>query len=111
MRVVSRMVLEPLLDLRMFVSAIVVEDKVNLSALGCRSLDAVKELQKLGMSVSRLARTDHTPIQDVERREESRRPMPNVIVRVPLRATRSHRKRRLAAIQRLNLALLVNTQD
>jgi hypothetical protein len=105
------MVFKPLLDFRMFVGAVVVEDKVNLSALGCRSIDSIKELQELGMSVSRLTRTDHSPIQDVERREESRRPMPNVVVRVPLRATGSHRKPRLATIQRLDLALLVNTQN
>jgi hypothetical protein len=105
------MVLEPLFDFRMFVSAVVVEDKMDLSALGCRSIDSIKELQKLSMSVSRFTRTDYSSIQDVERCEESRRPMPNVVVCVPFRATGSHRERGLATIQRLNLALLVNAQN
>src|SRR5258708_25266449 len=48
---------------------------------------------------------------DVERREQGRHAMACIVVTASLDLTRAHRQHRLATIERLNLALLVDAQD
>src|SRR5258708_5454273 len=48
---------------------------------------------------------------DVERREQGRHAMARIVVTAPLDLTRAHRQHRLAAVERLDMALLVDAQD
>jgi len=63
------------------------------------------------MPMSRLASSDHRPLQNVERGEQRGRSVPFVIVRLSCWQTGPQRKNRLRAVQRLNLAFLIHAED
>ena len=54
---------------------------------------------------------EHLPSGDVQRGEQRRRAVPDVVVGVAFGVAEAHRQRRLGAIERLDLRLLVHAQD
>src|SRR5437867_9067284 len=67
MQVVPRMVIEPLLDLRVRMGAVVVEDQMDLAPTRRRLFNALKELEEFAVPMPRQAASDHGAIEDVER--------------------------------------------
>ena len=57
-----------------------------------------------------VAVADHLAGGDIESGKQRRRAVANVVVAAPLRLAGAHRKQRLGAIERLDLALLVDAQ-
>jgi hypothetical protein len=65
-----RMFLQPRRDVGVCVRGVVVEDEMDLQALGDGSVDRAQERQKLAVAVAREALPDHRSGQDVERGEQ-----------------------------------------
>src|SRR5262249_2577534 len=70
--VVARMACQPGLDLGMFVSAVVVCDKVDVQSRWNIAVEMVKKRKKFLMAMARLALGDHFAIEHVERGEQGR---------------------------------------
>src|SRR5918996_5586062 len=98
-QVEPRMILQPLAHLRVLVGAVVVHDQVDLSATGCLPIDALEKSDEFGMAVPRLAGSDHSPIQHIERGKQSGGPMSNVVMGLPSGNSWSQRQDRRGSIQ------------
>src|SRR5439155_19864069 len=105
-----RVVREPRLHRGMFVRAVVVENEMDVLAAGRLPIDRVQERDELSVRVVRLTPLDDMPLKDIEGREQRRRTVPFVIMGLAGRDSGPQRQDWLRAIQRLNLALLVNAQ-
>ena len=75
-----------------------------------RGLDGVEEADELLMAMPVHVAADHGSVEDVQRREERRRAMPLVVVGHGAGATLLQRQAGLGAVERLDLALLVDRQ-
>src|SRR5689334_3891238 len=106
-----RMADEPAADRRRLMRAVVVEDQMNVEIGGYAHVDRLEEPQEFLAAMPPMTLADDFAGRHVERCEQRRRAMPAVVVRPPLRRTECHRQNRGSAIERLNLALLVHTQD
>jgi hypothetical protein len=88
----------------------VVQHDVNI--LACVWLDGrLQEGQKVRAAARRLALAVHLTGADVERGEQVRGAVPNVVVRALLADIERDRQHRLRSVQRLDLRLLINRQD
>jgi hypothetical protein len=105
-----RMLPEPRRYRRMLVRAVVVENEMNGLTARRPLIDGVQKRDELGMGVARLTPLDHVPLEDIQRRKEGGRPVPLIVMRLAHRHPRPQRQDRLGAIQRLNLALLIDAQ-
>src|SRR6185437_1963291 len=76
----------------------------------CFAIDAPEEAQELAMPMARHAFADHRTIEHVERREQGGGTVALVVMRHGAGAALLHRQARLGAIERLDLALLVDGQ-
>src|SRR5215210_2040923 len=104
------MALQPSLDLGMLVGRIVIRDQVNLLALRGLSVNEPQELDPLLMTVSWHAGSDHRPVQSIECREQSRRPVALVVMGHRATATWHERQSGLRSVECLNLALLIDRE-
>ena len=104
------MVGEPALDLRVLVRGVVVEDRVDHLAGRHRALDGVEELDELLMPVVRHAAADDLAVEHVEGGEQRRRAVALVIVGHRAALAGLQRQAGLGAVERLDLALLVDRQ-
>ena len=104
------MPVEPGFHRGMVVGAIVVQHKVSGRLAGKLVIQTAKESHKLLMPVSRVALADNLALQHVERREERRCPVALIVMRHRAAAALFQGQARLRAVQRLNLALLVDTE-
>ena len=111
MKVHPRMTSEPPSYRWAFVRAQIVQDQMQWLPLRCGAVEAPQEPHKLLTAVAPPALSDHDAIQDPQRGIQRRRPMPNVIVRLPLGHPRAEGQHRSRPIERLNPALLVHTED
>ena len=122
---------QPGADRRCLVGGVVVHDEVDLDLGRDLRRDRVEEAAELGGPVPGEALADDPPGGDVERRDQRGRAVPLVVVRAPLDLARTHRQQRpsvanrppllcrriirlrrmLAAVERLDLALLVDAPD
>ena len=126
--------LQPGADLGMLVGGpdrlhrVSVEHDVNQLAGRDRRLDRIEEAEKLLVPVAGHAAAEHRAVQDVERREQGGRPVPNIVMghgtglaglerqprpsaalRLPLRCRRIIRLRRMmGAVECLDLGLFVD---
>ena len=105
------MACEPVADRRGLVGRVVVDHQVDVEVGRDVGLDGAQELKELSGPVTLEAAPDHFAGRDIEGREERRRPVALVIMTAPLRLTGPHGQQRLAAIQGLDLALLVDAED
>src|SRR5262245_47786651 len=102
---------EPRLDLGCLVGGVVVHDDMDIKAFRNLSIDFFEELQELDRPVAFVAFADDEPRGDIERGKQRGRTMPHIAVRTTLRYAGHHRQDRLLAIERLNLALLIDAED
>ena len=97
--------------LGMLVGGVVVDDGVD--AFPCRDLrlDGVEEADEFLMPVALHVAADDGAVEHVERGEQRRRAVALVVVGHRSGAARLHRQSRLGAVERLDLALLVDRED
>lgn len=101
---------QPGRHLRMLVGGVVVEDRVNHLAGRHRALDGIQEADELLMPVLRHAAADDLAFEDVQGGEQRRRAVALVVVGHRPAAAGLQRQARLGAVERLDLALLVDRQ-
>ena len=106
----ARMALEPGADFVLLVRRVVVEDDVD--GLVCRhlALDAVEEADELLMAVALHVLADDRAVENVERGKQRRRAVAFVIMGHGAGAALLHGQAGLGAVERLDLALLVDRQ-
>src|SRR5512146_188447 len=102
---------EPRLDLGSFVGGIVIHDDMDIDPFWDLSIDLFEEVQELGRPVTLVAFADDEPRGNIQGGEQRGRTMPHVAVRATFGYARHHRQDRLLAIERLNLALLIDAED
>ena len=87
----ARVALQPLIDLRMLVGGVIVDDGMNRLARWDSRLGDVQEADKLLMPVALHAAADHRAVEHVQRREQRRGAVPLVVVRHRAAAALLHR--------------------
>src|SRR5271157_1075017 len=105
------MPVKPMAHLGMLVGGVIVEDHVHDLASWDLRLDGVEEADELLMPVTLHVAADDRAVEDVEGGEERGRSVPLVIVRHGSSAASLQRQAGLGAVERLNLALLVDAED
>lgn len=94
-----------------FVRRVVVHDQVDVEFRRHLLVDAFEELKKLSMPVTGQALLDDFSIESVERSEERRGSVADVVVRLARRYTRAKRKNRCCSLQGLHAAFLIDAQN
>ena len=107
----SRIAFEPSADIGMLVGGVVVDDGVDRLPRRNLSFDDIEEADELLMAMALHVAADHRAVEDVHRGEQRRRSVPLVVVCHRSGAALLQRQSGLGAVQRLNLALLVDRQD
>ena len=90
---------------------VVVHDQMHAETGRHIGVDGAQKLEKLGAAMATVQFTDHFAGGDIERGEQGRRAMAHVVMGAPLRKTWRERQYGLGTIQRLNLTLLIDTQN
>lgn len=98
------------MNLGMLVSGIVIDNGVDQLAGRHFALNSVQEADELLVAVALHAASDDTAIQCVEGGEQRGGAMPFVVVCHGAAATLLHWQSRLATVERLDLALLIDRQ-
>jgi hypothetical protein len=80
MDVEARSSREPGPHLRMLVGRVVVYDEMCVEIGRDHGVDVLQEVQELLMAMTLSALCDHLTVRDVERGEQSRRPVPDIVV-------------------------------
>src|SRR5258708_503306 len=101
---------EPIADQRGLMGGVIVPDEMNLKSLGDIGLDLREELSKLARPMTAITLSDHVARRDVEGSKERGCAMALVVMAAPGNLAGSHRQHGLAAIQRLDLAFLVDAE-
>src|SRR5438093_13575042 len=109
-KMVARMIGEPLLNFGMRVGAVVVEDQVDLFPRRRLEFDLIKEGEELPVSMTRKAVADERALEDVECRQQRGGSVAHVVVSLARWNSGTERQHRLGAIQCLDLTLLVDAQ-
>ena len=106
----ARMAVEPGAHLRVLVGGVVVEDDVDGLAGRHLGLDGVEEADELLMAVALHVAADDGAVEHVEGGEQRGGAVALVVVRHGAGAALLHRQAGLGAVERLDLALLVDRQ-
>ena len=106
----ARVRLKPAADRGALVGAVVVADQVHVELLGHLAVDLLQELLELDRAVAPVQRADHGPVGGIERGEQARGPVAQVVMGALLSDPGHHRKRRLRTRECLHLAVLVDAQ-
>ena len=106
----ARMAGEPGPHLGMLVGGVVVDDDVDDLSGRDLGFDGVEEADELLMPVALHAAADHGAVEHVERGEQRRGAVALVVVGHGAGAALLHRQAGLGAVERLDLALLVDRQ-
>jgi hypothetical protein len=106
----ARMPDEPGADLGMLVGGVVVEDGVDQFAGRHGALDGIEEADELLMPVPRHALADDAAVEHVQRREQGRRAVSDVVVGHGAGPALLDRQPRLRPIERLDLRFLVDRE-
>jgi|JI10StandDraft_1071094.scaffolds.fasta_scaffold04735_3 hypothetical protein len=101
---------EPRSHLRVLVARVVVHDAMDVQLLRHCLVDLAQEREKFLMPVARLAAGQNRAVEHIERREQRRSSVADIVVGDAFSVTKSHRQHRLRAFQSLALALLVNAE-
>src|ERR1700761_6050796 len=94
---------QPISDQGGLMGGVVVPDQMHIEADRHVGLDFIEELAEFGSAMTRIALTDDFSRCNVERSEQRRRAMPDVVVAASLRLARPHRKHLLATVESLDL--------
>ena len=106
----TRMPIEPFADLRMLMGRVVVEDDVDGPVGGDLSLDLVEEADELLMPMLLHAAPDDLAFEDVEGGEQGSGAVALIVVGHGGGAPLLQRQARLSAVERLDLALLIDRE-
>ena len=87
-----------------------IQDHVDEFAGGQVALDCIEEANELLVAMALHAAANHIARQHIERREQGGRAVPLVVVRHRAAAPTLERQPRLRAVERLDLALLIDRQ-
>ena len=90
--------------------SIVVDDKMQLQTARYLGVDQLQEANKFLMAVPRHAIANDCSIEHIQRREQGRRAIAFVVVRLPGRDSRPQRQERLSAVEGLDLTFLVDAE-
>ena len=101
---------QPVADQRGFVGGVIVPDQMHLEIRRHAGFDLIEALAALLCPVPRITRADDLAGGDVEGGEQRGGAMPGLVVAAPFRQARAHWKHWLAAIQCLDLRLLIHTE-
>src|SRR5258708_35911750 len=101
----------PVADQWRLVGRVIVHDEMNVQIVRDGGFDLIEKLAELCGAMASIALADDPAGCDVEGRKERCGAMPRVIVAASSRLTGPHRKHGLAAVECLDLGLLVHTQD
>jgi hypothetical protein len=101
---------QPVPDRLGLVGGIVVHHQMHVEVGWHAGLDLIQELPELAGAVLRIAAADHRAGGDVEGGEQRSGAVALVVMGAPLDLAGAHRQQRLAAIQCLDLRLLVHAQ-
>jgi len=99
---------QPGRDLGMLVRAVVVDDEMDIEGVGHAGLNVAQEGEELLVAVARVALGQDFAGGDVQGGEQGGGAVPDIVVGDPLDIAESHRQHRLAALERLDLGLLVD---
>jgi hypothetical protein len=108
---IARPLGQPGTDYWCFVSAVVVQDQMDIQRFRNSIVDPTQELPKLDRPMPPMALPNHLSGFHIQSGKEGRRTMPAVVMGAPLNLSGSHRENGLCAIQRLNLGLFIDAQD
>jgi len=106
----ARVPQEPALDHRCLVRPVVVEHEMGFQVLRDASIDGVEELSELNATVTSVMLSDDPSALHVEGCKERGRPVSHIVVGTPFDLPRPQRQDGLAAVQGLDLRLLVHAQ-
>lgn len=109
-QVKARPAREPGFDLGVLVCAVVVALSDARPGAAHIGFDVSQECEKLLMSMPRLALGQHRAIGHIQRRKQRRAAVVDVVMGNPLHVPEPHRQHWLGTLERLDLALLVDTQ-
>src|SRR6201993_2605938 len=101
---------QPGFDRRVLMGGIVVGDQVQIEGLGRAAVDGSQEPQPFLVAMALHALPDHPTGGDIERGEQRRRAVALVVVGHRSGPPLLHRQSRLRAIERLDLALLIDRE-
>ena len=107
----SRIAFEPSANVGMLVGGVVVDDGVDRLARRNLLFDDIEEADEFLMTMALHVAADHRAVEDIHRGEQRGGSVPLVVVRHGSGAAFLQRKPGLRAVQRLNLALLIDRQD
>ena len=91
-------------------SAVIVRDQMDIERGRDVAVKVIKKAEKFLMTMARFAHRNHFAIEHVERREQSGGAMAVIVMGYSFGVAQAQRQHRLGALQRLHLALLVDTQ-
>src|SRR5450756_1468921 len=106
----ARMLREPGGDACVLVGLVVVEDQMQVELGRELAIEGAQELEELLVAVAGQALADDAAIESAERREERGGAVALVVMGQRTGAARLHGQARLSAIERLDLALLINAE-
>jgi hypothetical protein len=93
-------------DVGVRVGCVVIEDQVDLKALGDLAVDRLEERQELAVAMAWEALPDHRTGENVQRGEQRGGPVALVVMGGLLGQSRPDWQDRLGAVERLDLTLL-----
>jgi hypothetical protein len=102
--------LQPMGHLSSLVRGVIVQDEVNIEIGRNFALDLAQKAHKFPASMPGFNRCDDPTGCYIQSGKERSGGMPIIVMAPTLRAARAHRQDRLAALQDLNLALLIHTE-
>jgi hypothetical protein len=106
----ARVLLEPGLEVGVFVGAVVVDDQVQLSLAGEDAVEGAQEGEELLVAVAGQALADDPALQDLEGGKKRGRAVALVVVGHRAGPAPLHRQARLGAVECLDLAFLVDAE-
>lgn len=107
----ARMFLHPPPDFFVFVRAVIVKNQVQVEVWRKLRVELAQELQELLVSVTRLTLADDLSIENIERREQRRSAVTDIVVGMRPASPLDEGQTWLGAVQSLNLALLVHAEN
>ena len=105
------MVFDPFKNLGVLVSGIVVDDHMHRFLLGHLGINDVEEADELLMAMALHTLADDLAFQHIKRCEQRRDAMTLVVVCDGAGTSLLHRQPRLGAVQRLDLAFLIDREN
>src|SRR5881409_1614167 len=111
MQVKATMFGQPALHLRMLVGPVVVQDQMNVQLRWDALIDLAQELAELDVAMPGIAGAEDRPLERVQGGKQRRCAVALVVMRHRLTTPLLERQTGLRTVQRLDLRLLVDTQD